>query len=61
MNEKEIGRLAGELVVAMYNHGGAVPHGPTKVAELAVKQARALAQALRQPEENETNCEIRPS
>lgn len=50
MNDKDIAKLAGEIVVAIYTHGGAVPHGPQRVAELAVSQARALARALARPE-----------
>jgi hypothetical protein len=46
VSEKDITRLAGEIVVACYQHGGAVPWGVDRVATLAVLQARALAAAL---------------
>lgn len=51
MNEKDVTRLAGELLVAIYQHGGAVPYGPEKCAELAVSQARALRRELEKPTE----------
>lgn len=46
MNDKDIAKLAGEIVVAMYEHGGAVPWGSEKIAALATQQARALARTL---------------